>query len=554
MAAQNGSLLQSLLADLLSGNYSAAAVWTTAILAGAALLSLLNRLLTPRLDPLEPPAVKPTVPLIGHIVGIIRHQSDYHRIIHNAHPSLPIATLPMLNGKLYSIYDPHLVQAALRSRIASFEPFVVDFAQKTFSLSEETVAKVKAPDVFNDFNDAIHSSFQAPMLHKMNVAFLASISAKMDPISDGTVHANKVTAGREEVIAGGLKVENLYKWCRDVMSLATTKALYGDHDPFSHQPELIEDLWTFEESVPYFLLSLFPSITMPKAYKARSTLQALMSKYYSSEHDINDPTTSQLVKNRAGALRKHSFTGHEVAQLEVILPNVATLNAVPTFYWLLLYVLDRPELVQRLRSEVEAAAAVTETNGKRAATFNIAQFDAQLPLLVSCYRETMRLSNHSVSMRRIMADMTIVGPDGQSYLLKKGTDLQLPAGVTHHDQNVWGDDVETFNAERFLPRERTATAETADSERRRKAAYFPFGGGRHLCPGRNFAFAEILGFMAVLLLGFDIEPVGMAFGDMKMRGARLAGGAVRPENYGKGLGANIVRRKGWENVEWKFEC
>ncbi|KAJ3512264.1 hypothetical protein NM208_g15346 [Fusarium decemcellulare] len=281
MTPQNGTLLQSMLADLLSGNYSAAAVWTTAILAGAALLSLLNRLLTPRLDPLEPPAVKPTVPLIGHIIGIIRHQSDYHRIIHNANPSLPIATLPMLNGKLYSIYDPHLVQAALRSRIASFEPFVVDFAQKTFSLSEETVAKVKAPDVFNDFNDAIHSSFQAPMLHKMNVAFLASISAKMDPISDGTVRANTVNAGREEVISGGLRVENLYKWCRDVMSLATTKALYGDHDPFSPQPELIEDLWTFEESVPYFLLSLFPSITMPKAYKARSTLQALMSKYYS---------------------------------------------------------------------------------------------------------------------------------------------------------------------------------------------------------------------------------------------------------------------------------
>lgn len=161
----------------------------------------------------------------------------------NANPTKPIATLPMLNGKMYTIYDPHLVQTALRSRIASFEPFVIDFAQKTFSLSKETFAKARRPNVFNDFSDAIHSSFQAPMLHKMNVHFLASISAKMDPISFGTVRVDEVNSGREELVDGGLRVENLYLWCRDVMTLATTKALYGDHDPFGPRPHLVDDLW-----------------------------------------------------------------------------------------------------------------------------------------------------------------------------------------------------------------------------------------------------------------------------------------------------------------------
>ncbi|KAL6361077.1 hypothetical protein LRP88_04539 [Fusarium phalaenopsidis] len=491
-----GSLLQGLAADLVDGNYSTAAVWTTALLAGALALSLL---LTPRLDPREPPVVKPTIPLVGHIIGIIRHQSDYHRIIHNANPTKPIATLPMLNGKMYTIYDPHLVQTALRSRIASFEPFVIDFAQKTFSLSKETFAKVRGPNVFNDFNDAIHSSFQAPMLHKMNVHFLASISAKMDPISFGTVRVDEVNSGREELVDGGLRVENLYLWCRDVMTLATTKALYGDHDPFGPQPHLVDDLWNL-------------SLTFC-------------------------------------ALRKHGFTGDEVGQLEVILPNVATLNAVPTFYWMLLFIFERPELVNRVRKEVEAAAVVSDSEGKRTATFNIASFDAKLPLLISCYRETMRLSNHSVSMRRIMQDMTITGADGQSYLLKKGVDLQLPAGVTHHDRSAWGQDFDEFDAERFLQK-----AGDAETERRRKAAYFPFGGGRHLCPGRNFAFAEILGFMAVLVLGFDVEPLGMRFGEMKMLGGQLASGTVRPEKHGKGLGGKITRRSGWENVDWRFEC
>ena len=42
---------------------------------------LVNFLLTPRLDSSEPPLLKPSVPFIGHVVGIIWHQNDYHRIV-----------------------------------------------------------------------------------------------------------------------------------------------------------------------------------------------------------------------------------------------------------------------------------------------------------------------------------------------------------------------------------------------------------------------------------------------------------------------------------------
>lgn len=38
----------------------------------------LNGLLTPSWDPREPPLIKPTIPWIGHILGIITKQSKYH--------------------------------------------------------------------------------------------------------------------------------------------------------------------------------------------------------------------------------------------------------------------------------------------------------------------------------------------------------------------------------------------------------------------------------------------------------------------------------------------
>jgi cytochrome P450 len=192
---------------------------------------------------------------------------------------------------------------------------------------------------------------------------------------------------------------------------------------------------------------------------------------------------------------------------------------------------------------------VAHDNGRKIVTFDIAEFDTKLPLLVSCYRETMRLVNQSVSIRRILEDIHVTTPE-TTYLLKRGTDMQLPAGVAHYEERVWGSDVNTFNPERFL----LSSKGNSDEERRRKAAYIPFGGGRHLCPGRNFAFAEIIGFTSSLLLGFDIEATGMDFGDMKMLGPQLAGGTVRPEKYGAGLGAKIMRRQEWEDVKWRFEC
>jgi len=55
---------------------------TTGVVAAAVVLVLLLPWIwTPRLDPSEPPLVKPTIPLIGHIIGLIQHQAKYHLIL-----------------------------------------------------------------------------------------------------------------------------------------------------------------------------------------------------------------------------------------------------------------------------------------------------------------------------------------------------------------------------------------------------------------------------------------------------------------------------------------
>lgn len=54
-----------------------------------------------------------------------------------------------------------------------------------------------------------------------------------------------------------------------------------------------------------------------------------------------------------------------------------------------------------------------------------------------------------------------------------------------------------FNYKRFLK-----------PKKHNPVAFRPFGGGATLCPGRHFASTEILAFASVILLRFDIKPVG----------------------------------------------
>lgn len=46
------------------------------IAAAIALATALDHLLSYKFDPREPPLVKPTIPYIGHILGLIQHGND----------------------------------------------------------------------------------------------------------------------------------------------------------------------------------------------------------------------------------------------------------------------------------------------------------------------------------------------------------------------------------------------------------------------------------------------------------------------------------------------
>ena len=277
-------------------------------------------------------------------------------------------------------------------------------------------------------------------------------------------------------------------------------------------------------------------------------MQAALGEYYSAYGDEHE-NAAGITRCRGAVLRKFGVQGADVGVFELALLHVATSNTIPTLFWLLAFIFTRPDLVSRLRQE---ALAVAEQGTQGEIIINVETLTDKCPLLVSCYRETIRLCNKAIGNRRVMADTVIKDGRGHSYLLKEGINVQMPSDSLHNLKEIWGSDVAEFNSERFLDQ---ANGEDTNTAKAKRISYVPFGGGKHLCPGRNFAFAENLGFLVSLVLGFDISPSDGNWNSFKAPAPQrcsMAAAVCKPKDDGAGFGISIKRRPGWESTKWKF--
>ncbi|KFY30409.1 hypothetical protein V494_08160 [Pseudogymnoascus sp. VKM F-4513 (FW-928)] len=484
--------------------------------------------------------VNPRIPIIGHLIGMIFGKQDFYYQLGQQNPDLPIFTLPLGLGKMYIITSPALVQAAMRKKTLSFEPLTVAFAERMVGFGPNIVDLMHNPpkDGSMKWLDTQHKPYDmlAPgaALNDMNARVLNSVADILNAV------------GPE------FETKHFYLWLRKAFTHATTSALFGAHNPLTEDPKLNDSLWDYEGGQADLLMKPFPSITAQKPLNGRKAIQKALRAYMRAGH-YEDSDVSMVIKDRVAVNKKWGLPMDDIADHELGMLFVSITNAIPTLFWVIFYVFRDSQLVADLQKELlECLEEKKDSNGQRECIFSVSKFSAECPLLVSTYQEVMRMTNRQLGTRTVIEDTLLshssVGDaDGTptTYLLKKGTHIQMPTIITAYAPETWGKDVDSFNPRRFIT--------TREQERLQNRAFNPFGGGKHLCPGRHFAYAEILGAVAALVLGFEIETPEGGKVNIPPMGNSLVEAVAKPlPEAQQTLLANIRRRPGWEGVKWRF--
>jgi cytochrome P450 len=190
-----------------------------------------------------------------------------------------------------------------------------------------------------------------------------------------------------------------------------------------------------------------------------------------------------------------------------------------SFFW---HVLSSPQTYNSIMAEMEAAIK----SGQIPSSGNLSWNESQgLLYFQACLKEAMRVRPAvGVNITRL------VPPEGaelEGHFFLGGTRIACNGWVLHRDRDVFGADADEFRPERWLEDVESAkrmerymvqvSDENEKEKKKKKVKYISteankystqqFGGGSHLCIGRNLALLEINKVVPRLLRDYRFKMV-----------------------------------------------
>lgn len=173
--------------------------------------------------------------------------------------------------------------------------------------------------------------------------------------------------------------------------------------------------------------------------------------------------------------------------ISVIFASMSTTAGVLTH--VVFDIAGRPNFAKPIREEVEIA--LREGDGKVDK-----HFMERTPLLTAFVRESVRLASLPIQGVRWSMKDTLV----KDIVIPKNTLVTNSGILAHYDDTAFENPMD-FNPGRFLEDGVKLIEDPS------KLGFSPFGTGRHICPGRHFAMAEVHVGVALLLQEFSWKTV-----------------------------------------------
>lgn len=462
--------------------------------------------------PLQPPSIPYSIPVLGNALSFLAPKpGEFWKSLLDYHPASAGSCTLLLGGRVaHILHNPASVQALFRSRETSRREFNVTIVRTSLGLLDDDVQRYHGLNTkgqrlhfANEEDDPEHVQEKLNLTHLLNGECANELTREF------------VRCIRDQVDALPDDYEgDMYKLVQAIMFEASGRALMGEK-VFEYYPDFGVDFCDFDKT----MLSLFlgiPEVFLPDAVKHRERSIAGLMRFHAVMKNagldgIINPADSlswepnygsRVNRARQEMYNKIGLSTRGRAGLDLGFLFGLASNAIPTTGWMLMHILD-PNADNTLYLRVRRELKTTRLADGRL-DINIL---TSLPLLQSVFHEVLRLYTDLLVTRSMNADITLPLDASNTHhiTLKQGTLAIAPSWLGHRDPTVWNSPPhDVFYAERFL----TTNPETGEdifTTSGTAGRFFPFGGGKGMCPGRVFAKQEVLAATAMVLLEFDVE-------------------------------------------------
>lgn len=228
----------------------------------------------------------------------------------------------------------------------------------------------------------------------------------------------------------------------------------------------------FHESLNKMEQKIYAFITKRRNQKdpPRDLLSALLN---GTVKETGEPLTDQQIRNEVITML---IAGHETTAIAIT--------------WCFDEINKHPEIKDELMHETD-----TLLKGKPPSHGQLSQLKKQRQVI----DEVLRLHSPLWFISRLAEKETSIA----GYRIPEKTIVIFSSYITHRHPEFW-DEPNTFKPSRFS---------MGSINEKHPNAYFPFGGGRHICIGNDFAIMEMQLILSIIFQHYKIRPVDGSFGD-----------------------------------------
>jgi cytochrome P450 len=330
-------------------------------------------------------------------------------------------------------------------------------------------------------------------LRKMTVAGLQG-----DELGKLTVLYQKLADDKIEDMTQSVTKFNLLDFTRRIIYTASAKALL---EPGFDTEGTYEDFFYFDDVSQLVIIGV-PKMFLPKVPKARDNVIKAIEK-------CNIEKLSNFIQHAAQREILQGHGEHKAYAMMAFLFASQT-NSVNSSFWLLCYVLKNKHIKDRIMKEIQEFYDPNDYT-----TMD------KMETLSNAFSEAARLAEGQFSFRDALEDASVV-VGGKEYFIAKGSTVFLWPTTLLNDKLF--ENPHEFNPDRHKSLSKIA-----------KQTLIPFGGGKHLCPGRYFAINEAKLFVISLLTRFECELDQVPLPEL----VRNNGGFFSPL---KDIGITLIKR------------